>query len=140
MEKYEYLQQKVEKWLVFAVIRQKILSIRFNPVSKKWTQTPAKIPLFSSHYNFFTFSYLYKKSSYLCKNTHLRKDAAFLHFPFKESSENRIFPWNGNIQRLTKIWSFRKTKILSFMQSYQHIKCAYQINILTVTSVQYYSY
>ena len=32
------------------------------------------------------------KMSYLRKNTHLRKDAAFLHFRLKESSENIIFP------------------------------------------------
>ena len=48
----------------------------------------------------------YTKISYLRKNTHLRKDAAFLHFRLKESSENMIFPWNGNIRKLTKIWSF----------------------------------
>ena len=53
----------------------------------------------------------YTKISYLRKNTHLRKDAAFLHFRLKESSENMIFPWNGNIRKLTKIWSF-----LSFSQ------------------------
>ena len=46
------------------------------------------------------------KISYLRKNTHLRKDAAFLHFRLKESSENMIFPWNRNIRKLTKIWSF----------------------------------
>ena len=33
----------------------------------------------------------YTKISYLRKNTHLQKDAAFLHFRLKESSEN-IFP------------------------------------------------
>ena len=33
----------------------------------------------------------YTKISYLRKNTHLRKDAAFLHFRLKESSENKIF-------------------------------------------------
>ena len=32
------------------------------------------------------------KISYLRKNTHLRKDAAFLRFHLKESSENMIFP------------------------------------------------
>ena len=48
----------------------------------------------------------YTKISYLRKNTHLRKDAAFLHFRLKESSENMIFPWNGNIRKETKIWSF----------------------------------
>ena len=65
----------------------------------------------------------YTKISYLRKNTHLRKDAAFLHFRLKESSENMIFPWNGNIRKLTKIWSFLqfsqifvRRKILFFMQ------------------------
>ena len=54
---------------------------------------------------------LYTNISYICRNTHLRKDAAFLHFRLKKSSENIIFPWNGNIRKLTKIWSF-----LSFSQ------------------------
>ena len=53
----------------------------------------------------------YTKISCLHKNTHLQKDAAFLHFHLKESSENVIFPWNGKIRKLTKIWSF-----LSFSQ------------------------
>ena len=34
----------------------------------------------------------YTKILYLRKNTHSRKDAAFLHIPSKESSENMIFP------------------------------------------------
>ena len=51
----------------------------------------------------------YAKISYLRKNTHLRKDAAFLHFCLKESLEN-IFPWNGNIWKQTKIWSNIKIK------------------------------
>ena len=34
----------------------------------------------------------YTKISYLRKNTHLRKDAAILHFHFKESLEKMIFP------------------------------------------------
>ena len=37
----------------------------------------------------------------------MRKDAASLHFRLKESSENMIFPWNGNIWKL-KILSFHK--------------------------------
>ena len=37
---------------------------------------------------------------------HLLKDAAFLHFRLKESSENTIYPWNGSIQKQTKLWSF----------------------------------
>ena len=53
----------------------------------------------------------YTKISYLRKNTHLWKDAAFLHFSLKENSENMIDPWNGNIRKLAKKWSF-----LSFSQ------------------------
>ena len=34
----------------------------------------------------------YRKQLYLRKNTYLQKDAAFLHFRLKESSENVIFP------------------------------------------------
>ena len=49
------------------------------------------------------FQLSYTKVSYLRKNTHLWKDAAFLHFRLKKSSENMIFPWNGNIQKLTKL-------------------------------------
>ena len=48
----------------------------------------------------------YMKISYLRKYTHLREDAAFLHFRLKKSSENMIFPWNGNIRKQTKIWFF----------------------------------
>ena len=48
----------------------------------------------------------FTKISYLRKSTHLRKDAAFWHFHSKKSSENMIFPWNGNIRKLTKIWFF----------------------------------
>ena len=43
------------------------------------------------------------KISYLRKNTHLRKDAGFLHFRLKESSANMIFLLNGNIQKQMKI-------------------------------------
>ena len=65
----------------------------------------------------------YTKISDLRRNTDLRKDAAFVHFRLKECSENMIFPWNGNIRKLTKIWSFLqfsqifvRRKILFFMQ------------------------
>ena len=80
----------------------------------------------------------YTKISYLRKNTHLRKDAAFLHFRLKESSENMIFPWNGNIRKLTKIWSFlpfsqilvrRKFK---FSCSYFHAVSTLSSNVLRV--------
>ena len=41
----------------------------------------------------------YRKQLYLRKNTYLQKDAAFLHFRLKESSENVIFPWNVRIRK-----------------------------------------
>ena len=73
----------------------------------------------------------YTKISYLRKNTHLRKDAAFLHFRLKERWENMIFLWNANIQKLTKIWSclpfsqiFVRRKFFSFMQWRKCWKCA----------------
>ena len=40
----------------------------------------------------------YTWNLYLRKSTHLRKDAACLHFCLKESSENMISPWNRNIR------------------------------------------
>ena len=94
-------------------MQQKIWSFRLNIVKEKLSETLGKNRLFSFQYDkFYLYVQLsYTKISYLRKNTHLRKDAAFLHFRLKESSENMIFPWNGNIRKLTKIWSF-----LSFSQ------------------------
>ena len=66
----------------------------------------------------------YTKVSYLRKNTHLRKDAAFLHFRLKESSENMIFPWNGNTRKLMKIWSF-----LSFSQIFVRRKFLFSCSV-----------
>ena len=66
----------------------------------------------------------YKKSSYLRKNTHLRKDVAFLHFRLKESSENMIFPRNGNIRKLTKKWYF-----LSFSQIFVRRKFFFSCSV-----------
>ena len=57
--------------------------------------------------NFHLYAQLsYTKISYLRKNSPLPKDPAFLHIGLKESSENVIYPWNGNIWKLTKISSF----------------------------------
>ena len=69
----------------------------------------------------------YTKISYLRKNTHLRKDAAFLHFHLKEMSENMIFPWNGNIGKQTKIWSF-----LHFSQIFVRQKFFFSYSITIV--------
>ena len=37
LEKYKHLQQKVDQWLLFAVIRQKVSSFRLNIVNEKLT-------------------------------------------------------------------------------------------------------
>ena len=90
-------------------MRQKIPSFR-----KVYLNASEKLLVFVTipHRKFHLYVQLsYTKISYLRKNTHLRKDAAFLHFPLKESSKNMIFPWNGNIRKLVKKWSF-----LSFLQ------------------------
>ena len=46
--------------------------------------------------------HLYAKLSY----TKISYFAAFLHFRLKGSLENMIFPWNGNIWKLTKVSFF----------------------------------
>ena len=72
------------------------------------------------------------KISYLCKNTHLQKDAAFLHFRLKESSENMIFPWNVNIPKLKKIWSF-----LPFSKTFLRQKLFFSCRVLWDFSMIY---
>ena len=67
---------------------------------------------------------------YLRKNTHLREDATFLHFLLKESSENIIFPWKGNIRKLTKIWPF-----LSFWQIFVRRKLCFSCSVNTSKKV-----
>ena len=43
------------------------------------------------HRKFYLYvQLLYTKISYLCKNKHLQKDAAILHFLLKESSGNKF--------------------------------------------------
>ena len=69
----------------------------------------------------------YTKISFLRENTHLRKDVTFLHFRLKESSKNDIYvkrkhtKTNENMIFPVLLTSFRKTKILFFMQCYVHI-------------------
>ena len=46
MEKYEYLQRKVEKWLGFAVMRQKNSSFRLNVVKEADLNTSKKLLVF----------------------------------------------------------------------------------------------
>ena len=69
----------------------------------------------------------YTKISFLRENTHLQKDATFSHFRLKESSKNDIYvkrkhtKTNENMIFPVLFTSFRKTKILFFMQCYVHI-------------------
>ena len=105
MEKYLHLQWKVDQWLVFAAIwrskfhrQRKVDLIASEKLLVFVTIRPRKFHLY--------VQLSYTKILYLPKYTHLPKDAAVLHFYLKESSENMIFLWNWNIQKLTKIWSF----------------------------------
>ena len=102
---HKYRQPKVDlstckRSLVFVTIRQRISSLH-----------PAIV------YEDVIFT----------ENTHLRKDAAFLYFRLKEDSENMIFPWNRNIQKLTQIWSF-----LPFSQIFVRRKIFFFIQWLNV--------
>ena len=83
----------------------------------------------------FVFATKRQKISSLCKNTHLRKDAAFLHFRSKESSENRIFPWKGNIRELLKIWSFP-----SFSQIFVRRKLLFSYSVLFFLISVFYNF
>ena len=83
------------------------------------------MPCFRNKTTFHLYAQLsYTKISYLSKNTHLRKDAAFSHFCLKESSENMIFSWNEKIQKLVKIWSF-----LSFSQIFVRRKFLFSCSV-----------
>ena len=95
-----YRQQKVDlntskKWLVFVTIR---------------------------HGKFHLYvQLLYRKISYLHKNTHLREDAAFLHFRLKESSENMRFlvkrkHAETNKKMIFPVFFTSEMNILFFMQ------------------------
>ena len=78
------------------------------------------------HRKFHPYAQLpHTKISYLLKNKHLRKDAAFLHFRLIESSENMIFPWNGNMRKLMKIWSF-----LPFSQIFVRRKFLFSCSVI----------
>ena len=78
--------------------------------SLKYCQLKVDLNIKKKSLVFVTIRHLHTKISYLRKNTHLRKDAALLHFRLKKSSENMIFPWNAFFT------NFRKMKILFFMQ------------------------
>ena len=78
---FKYRQQKVdqnvsEKLLIFVTIRQKISSLNFSYLTRKFQ--------------------IYAFVERCC----------FLTFSFKGKFKNMIFPWNGNIRKLMKIWPF----------------------------------
>ena len=76
------------------------------------------------HRKFHLYAQLsYAKISYLRKNTHLRKDAAFLHFQFEGkfkkydiSEKRKHTKTNKNMMFSVLFTNFPKTKILVFMQ------------------------
>ena len=82
-------------------------------IIKEKTSEKSLISVKMRHIKFHFYAQLsYTKIYYLRKKeTHLVKDAAFLHFYLREISKNMLFPWNENIWKLNKIWSF-----LSFSQ------------------------
>ena len=116
-KKYKNLQQKVDQWFAFAV--NFIFSLKY----RQWKvdlNSSEKSPVFVTirHRKFHLYVQLsHTKISFLRRNKHLREDAAFLHFRLKESSEN-IFPWNGNTQKLMKIWSFLSFSQIFVRQNY----------------------
>ena len=130
-KKYKRLQRKVDQWLVLpAILCSKFHLFAKISSTKSWPKRRWKFACFRKkrHRKLHLYAQLsYTKISYLRKDTHLRKDAAFLHFHLKESSENTVFPWNGNIRKLTKKWSF-----LSFSQTFVRQKfffsCSGQYN------------
>ena len=78
---FKYRQQEVdqnvnEKLLIFVTIRQKISSLNFSYLTRKFQ--------------------IYAFAERCC----------FLTFSFKGKFKNIIFPWNGNIRKLMKIWPF----------------------------------
>ena len=78
LEKYKHLQRKVDQWLVFAVIRQKMSSVDLNASEKSLVFVTIR------HRKFHLYVQLsYTKISKLRKNAHLWKDTAFLHFEGK---------------------------------------------------------
>ena len=103
-----------------------IFSLKYRQ-QKVDLSTGKKLLLFPTkrHGKFHLYAQLsYTKISYLPKNTHLRKGATFLHFRLKVSSENMIFPWNGKMRKLIKIWSF-----LSFSQIFVRRKFLFSCSV-----------
>ena len=70
------------------------------------------------------------KVFYLRNDTHLWKNAAFLDFHLKESSENLIFLRNGHIQKLMK-----KSPLLSFSQIFVRRKFFFLCSVTALYNV-----
>ena len=119
LEKYKHLQQKVDQWLVFAAMRQKISPFCLSIVNEKYI--PAKNCLFSLQYEISSLrpAIIYENFMFTQKYAFTER-CCFLTLSFEASSENMIFPWqkhtgtNKNMIFSTVFTNFRKTKILFF--------------------------
>ena len=65
----------------------------------------------------------YTKISCLRKNTHLRKDAAFLHFRLKQAQKIWYFR-DRNIREQTKTWSFLQFSQIFVRRKFFFSSCA----------------
>ena len=130
LEKYKHLQRKVDQWLVFAEMRQKITSFRLNIINKKLTKIPAKNHLFLLQYDIdlrisslrqaiihenFIFTQKYAFVERCCFPTFsfegkLRKYDISMKRKHTKTNEIMIFS--------ALITNFRMTKILFFMHCY----------------------
>ena len=91
-EKYKHLQRKVDQWLQYDVA-DFIFSLKYRQ-RKVDLNGGEKLLVFVAkrHRKFHPYAHLsYTKISYLPKNKHLQKDAAFLHIRLKKSSKHMIF-------------------------------------------------
>ena len=88
-EKHKHLQRKVGKWLARAPAKNLNEKSNLDLNAKNLILTSSEKSLVFvtiRHRKFHLYLQLsYTKISYLCNNTHLRKDAAFLHLRLKES-------------------------------------------------------
>ena len=109
----KYCQRKVnlntsKKSLVFVTLRQNISSLRQAIIYEKFI---------------FTRKYALVERCY------------FLNFRLKESSENMIYPWNGNTRKQTNLWSF-----LHFPQIFVRRKFFFSCSVLMANIFKFDKY
>ena len=117
-KKYKHLQQKVDQWLVLAaILRSKFhLSLKYRQ-RKVDLKASEKSFVFATkrHRKFHLYTQLsYTNISYLSKNTHLQKDAAFIKYD--TSVKRKHAKTNENMIFSALFTNFRKTKILIFIK------------------------